>query len=60
MTKNKPVYHARISKQQAISSVYGLSVINRFIFGHRAVIHFIMQWNPTKMLPKNSPAILFI
>ena len=61
MTKNKQIYHVRISKQmkgasfqRALSSAYSPSVINRFIFGHGVVIHFIMQRKPTNFA-KNSP-----
>ena len=47
LTKNKLIYHARISKQMkwqgSFSPVYVPSVINWFIFGQAVVIYFIMQ-----------------
>ena len=77
LTKNKQIYHARISKQmksrgspETISSVYVLSVLNRFIFGQGVVIYFIMQLllkksskKRTSFTPKGGnqlSAILFI
>ena len=43
------------SFQRAISSVYGPSLINRLIFGHGVVIHFILKRNLT--VKKNSPDV---
>ena len=47
MTKNKPIYLVRISKQME-----GPSVINWFIFGHGVIIHFIMHRKPTNFAKK--------
>ena len=75
LTKNKPIYHARISHSEmarfstAISSVYNPCVINRLNFGQWVVIYFIMQLFlklitkiPTSSTPKRDLplAILFI
>ena len=46
-----------MSFQQDVSSVYFLSMTNRFIFGHRVVVHFTMQQKPTNFAKKKSPDV---
>ena len=53
MTKNKPNYHARISKQMKWHA--SAIVINRFTFDHGVVIYFYNSTKVDKFRDKNHP-----